>query len=61
MTLETFTGYSGNTAKDEAHTMTAEGERVSALLGTLAFIFGEDSLKSLKVHINLEGEENFLF
>ncbi|WP_336865291.1 hypothetical protein [Peribacillus frigoritolerans] len=60
MTLETFTGYSGN-ATDNAHRMTGDGERISALLGTLAFIFREDSLKSLKIHLNIGGTENILF
>jgi len=60
MTLETFTGFSGN-ASDNAHHMTGNGERISALLGTLAFIFGEDSLKSLKIHLNIDESENILF
>lgn len=61
MTLETFTGFSGVSATDNAHQMTGEGERISALLGTLAFIFGEDSLKSLKIHLNISETENILF
>lgn len=60
MTIDTFTGYSG-AAADNAHLMTGEGERISALLGTLAFIFGDDTLKSLRLSICFESNENFLF
>lgn len=61
MKLETFTGYSGGDAVENAHQVTGEGARISALLGTLAFIFGEDSLKSLKMHLNINTTENILF
>ncbi|MGF2614204.1 hypothetical protein FZC84_16800 [Rossellomorea vietnamensis] len=60
MIIKSFTGYSG-AAVDDAHLMTGEGERISALLGTLAFIFGDDTLKSLRLSINFNENENFLF
>ncbi|PKF88430.1 hypothetical protein CW306_13785 [Bacillus sp. BA3] len=60
MTIKSFTGYSG-AAADNAHLMSGEGERISALLGTLAFIFGDDTLKSLRLSININENENFLF
>ncbi|QFT87387.1 hypothetical protein FIU87_01870 [Bacillus sp. THAF10] len=60
MTIDTFTGYSG-AAADNAHLMSGEGERISALLGTLAFIFGDDTLKSLRLSIRFDSNENFLF
>ncbi|MGW9103829.1 hypothetical protein ACWGPZ_26780 [Priestia megaterium] len=60
ITVETFTGYS-SAGLDNAHRVKGEGERISALLGTLAFIFGEDSLKSLKIHLNINRAENILF
>ncbi len=59
MRVETFTGYTG-TSSDEAHSMTGEGERISAMLGTLAFIFSNDPFKSLKLHITFD-EERLLF
>lgn len=60
MIIKSFTGYSG-AAADKAHSMSGEGERISALLGTLAFIFGDDTLKSLRLSINYNEKENFLF
>ncbi|MCF6409014.1 hypothetical protein [Pseudalkalibacillus salsuginis] len=60
MTIKSFTGYSG-AAIDNAHLMSGEGERISALLGTLAFIFGDDTLKSLRLSISFNENENFLF
>jgi hypothetical protein len=60
MTIKSFTGYSG-AHKDNEHSMSGEGERISALLGTLAFIFGDDTLKSLRLSINFNENENFLF
>lgn len=59
MRIETFTGYTG-TSSDEAHSMTGEGERISAMLGTLAFIFSNDPFKSLKLHGTFI-EESLLF
>lgn len=60
MTIQSFTGYSG-AAADNAHFMSGEGEKISALLGTLAFIFGDDSLKSLKLHVcvNAADDDNY--
>lgn len=60
MVINSFTGYRG-AAADEAHLMSGEGERISALLGTLAFIFGDDTLKSLRLSIIFDNKENFLF
>ncbi|HFT5902387.1 TPA: hypothetical protein ACGSMF_003513 [Bacillus cereus] len=59
MSIKTFTGYNG-AASDNGHTVVGEGERISALLGTLAFIFGDDSFKSLKLHVGVNGN-NILF
>lgn len=58
MTIEAFTGYTGTTA-DNAHSMSGEGERISAMLGTLAFIFGNDQLKSLKLNVTYKDEYLF--
>ncbi|HDR4948539.1 TPA: hypothetical protein QCR51_005130 [Bacillus cereus] len=60
MSIRTFTGYSGGAAVDNGHTVVGEGERISALLGTLAFIFGDDSFKSLKLHVCVNNN-NILF
>lgn len=60
MIIKSFTGYAG-AHKDNEHSMSGEGERISALLGTLAFIFGDDTLKSLRLSININEKENFLF
>jgi hypothetical protein len=60
MVIKSFTGYTG-AHKDNEHSMSGEGERISALLGTLAFIFGDDTLKSLRLSINYNEKENFLF
>ena len=61
MTIQTFTGYNGVSSIDDTHTMSGDGERISALLVTLAFIFGDDSLKALKTHITFNGDNNILF
>ncbi|PFR11761.1 hypothetical protein COK30_17580 [Bacillus cereus] len=60
MSIRTFTGYSGGAVADNGHTVIGEGERISALLGTLAFIFGDDSFKSLKLHVCVNNN-NILF
>ncbi|WP_078382321.1 hypothetical protein [Sutcliffiella halmapala] len=60
MEIKSFTGYSGG-HKDNEHSMSGEGERIHALLGTLAFIFGDDTLKSLRLSIKFNENENFLF
>ncbi|WP_088227847.1 hypothetical protein [Desulfosporosinus sp. FKB] len=48
-------GYMGY-AVSNTHTITGEGQRISELLGTLAYIFGNDPLDSLNVSIRKQTE-----
>jgi hypothetical protein len=61
MIIKSFTGYSGVSTTEGTHSMTGDGEKISALLSTLAFIFGDDSLKSLKLHVCVGVNDNILF
>jgi hypothetical protein len=44
--IKSWTGYRGTT-QDSVHKLTGEGERISAILGTLAFLFMDDPFKTL--------------
>lgn len=60
--LKTFTGFNGTISETNGdHSMIGEGERISALLSTLAFIFGDDSLKSLKLEMCIKDEDSYSF
>jgi hypothetical protein len=53
--IRAWTGYHGTT-QDLSHNLSGEGERISAILGTLAFLFMNDPLKALSVSIDFENE-----
>lgn len=62
MELKTFTGFNGTINETNGdHSVNGEGERISALLSTLAFIFGDDSLKSLKLEVCINDNDSYLF
>lgn len=53
--IRSWTGFHGTT-QDTIHRMTGEGERISAILSTLAFLFSDDPFKSLSLAIQYENE-----
>ncbi|MCY9511976.1 hypothetical protein M5W68_00020 [Paenibacillus larvae] len=53
--IRSWTGFRGYT-QDTTHKLSGEGERISAILGTLAFLFMDDQFKSLSISIQYENE-----
>lgn len=53
--IRSWTGFHGTT-QDTIHRMSGEGERISAILSTLAFLFSDDPFKSLSLAIQYENE-----
>ncbi|MGA9288714.1 MAG: hypothetical protein WBV93_10255 [Anaerobacillus sp.] len=53
--IRSWTGFHGTT-QDSTHNLSGDGERISAILGTLAFLFMNDPLKALSVSIDYENE-----
>ncbi|WP_394223599.1 hypothetical protein [Priestia aryabhattai] len=54
--IRSWTGFLGTT-QDSTHTLTGEGEKISAILGTLAFIFMNDPFRALSINIQYENEK----
>ncbi|AUS27048.1 hypothetical protein MMB75_05510 [Paenibacillus sp. P2(2022)] len=53
--IRSWTGFHGTT-QDTVHKLMGEGEHISAILGTLAFLFMDDPFKSLSLSIQYENE-----
>ncbi|OMD83450.1 hypothetical protein BSK49_24505 [Paenibacillus odorifer] len=53
--IREWLGFHGTT-QDNTHRLTGEGEQISAILGTLAFLFMNDPLKALSLDIQYEDE-----
>lgn len=53
--IRSWTGFHGFT-QDSVHRLSGEGDQISAILGTLAFLFMDDPFKSLSINIQYERE-----
>ncbi|MNB86271.1 hypothetical protein D3C75_332110 [compost metagenome] len=53
--IRSWTGFHGMT-QDTIHKLSGEGDQISAILGTLAFLFMDDPFKSLNVSIQFKNE-----
>lgn len=53
--ITSWTGFQGVT-QDAIHKLAGEGDHISAILGTMAFLFMDDPFKSLSVVIQYENE-----